>query len=90
MGLLPPTDFAMAQAVLRVLRNNWREVLPTFQIREEAENLIDRFQLRAADALQLAAALKWCQGPPRGHVFLSGDKQLLDAARMIGFHGIET
>jgi predicted nucleic acid-binding protein len=64
-------------------------VLPSDSLRDEAERLIDRFPLRAADALQLAAALSWCIGRPKGRVFISGDRQLLDAARELGFHVIE-
>jgi predicted nucleic acid-binding protein len=64
-------------------------VLPSDSLRDEAERLIDRFPLRAADALQLAAALSWCIGRPKGRVFIAGDRQLLDAARELGFHAVE-
>jgi hypothetical protein len=32
-----------------------------------------------------AAALIWCIGRPKGRSFISGDSQLLDAARQLGF-----
>jgi hypothetical protein len=41
--------------------------------------------LRAADALQLAAALVWCQGDPLQHGFVCLDQRLREAARREGF-----
>ena len=78
-----------AQIVLERLRRNWREVDPSDRLRERAESLLDRFDLTAADAMQLAAALTWCMGYPRNRPFISGDSRLLDAARAIGFAGLE-
>ena len=57
--------------------------------RLQAERLVERFPLKAADAQQLAAAMTWCLNRPRGRVFISGDTQLLDAARQLGFQAIE-
>jgi len=42
-------------------------------------------RLRAADALQLAAALVWCSNRPRGRAFLVADGALSDAAEAEGF-----
>ena len=89
MGQLTAAGLVQAQIALEGLRGKWREVLPSDSLRDEAERLIDRFPLRAADALQLAAALSWCIGRPKGRVFISGDRQLLDAARELGFHAVE-
>jgi len=50
---------------------------------------VDRFPLKAADAQQLAAALTWCLGRTKGRALISGDSQLLDAARQLGFHAVE-
>jgi len=72
------------------LRQSWAEVLPSRQLRDEAESFVDRFQLRAADAQQLAAAYVWCLGQTRGRVFLSGDIQLLEAALQLGFQATKT
>jgi hypothetical protein len=41
--------------------------------------------LRATDALQLAAALVWCDETPRGEPFVCLDERLGDAARREGF-----
>ena len=75
--------------VLEDLRHKWREILPGIQIRQRAEELIDRFPLTASDALQVAAAWVGCQGHPRNRPLISGDLQLLNAARQLGFNAIE-
>jgi predicted nucleic acid-binding protein len=72
------------------MRSDWLEIDPSEPLREQAERLVDRFPLKAADAQQLAAALVWCLNRPKGRVFISGDSQLLDAAGQLGFHAVET
>jgi predicted nucleic acid-binding protein len=63
----------------------WRMVAPSARIAIEARVLLERYPLRAADALQLAAALEWCEGSPKGNVFLSFDQRLREAAGLAGF-----
>jgi predicted nucleic acid-binding protein len=89
MGRL--TSNMQVQALVRLdqLRRDWREIDPSEELRERAESLIERFSLKAADALQLAAAWSWCLGRPRNRPFLSGDAQSQDAARQLGFQVIE-
>ena len=89
MDQLSPNGHVQAQVTLEELRSIWQEVDPSEKLREQAERLVDRFPLKAADAQQLAAALTWCIGRPKGRVFISGDSQLLDAARQLGFHAVE-
>jgi len=89
MGQLTPNGMVEAQVALERLRSVWREVQPKEQVREQAERLVDRFPLKAADAQQLAAALIWCRSRPQNRVFISGDAQLLDAARQLGFQTVE-
>ena len=89
MGQLTPARHVAAQFELGQFQAVWREVHPSKELREQAERLVDRFPLKAADALQLAAALSWCIGRPKGRVFIAGDRQLLDAARELGFHAVE-
>jgi predicted nucleic acid-binding protein len=89
MGQLSPNEHVQAQVRLDSIRSDWREVDPSEKLREQAERLVDRFPLKAADAQQLAAAMVWCGGRTKGRAFISGDSQLLDAARQLGFHGIE-
>ncbi len=88
-GHLMPAEFTAAKQGLDQLRRAWRELQPTDQLRAEAEMLVDRFPLKAADALQLAAALTWASGEPSTHVFVSGDTQLLQAARQCGFQVVQ-
>jgi hypothetical protein len=47
--------------------------------------LLDRYDLRASDAFQLAAALEWCEYDPSGRVFLTTDLKLRKAALLGGF-----
>jgi predicted nucleic acid-binding protein len=89
MRLLTLTGQVEAQVTLDRMRRVWHEVYPSEQLREQAERLVERFPLKAADAQQLAAAMTWCLNRPRGRVFISGDTQLLDAARQLGFQAIE-
>lgn len=71
-----------------IYRKDWREIMPSTAMREKAEDLVERFPLRSADALQLASAWAWCLGHPRGRPFISGDIQLLEAAERLGFKTI--
>jgi predicted nucleic acid-binding protein len=89
MGQLTPNGLVQAQVTLEELRSIWQEVDPSEPLREQAERLVDRFPLKAADAQQLAAAMVWCIGRPKGRVFISGDSQLLETAWQLGFHAVE-
>jgi len=89
MGQITANGYVEAQVVLERMRSGWREVRPSDQVRDQAERLLDRFPLKAADAQQLAAAMTWCLGRPQGRVFLSGDGQLLEAAEQLGFQAIK-
>jgi predicted nucleic acid-binding protein len=88
MGQLTPKQFVGAQVRMERIRNGWREIQPGDQLREQAQRLVERFGLKAADALQLAAAQTWRSGKPNGRAFIAADKQLLDAALQLGFSGI--
>ena len=68
------------------LRLRWTEVAPLEEVRSLAERLLGSYLLRAADSLQLAAALTWCNRRPRGKTFVSGDEKLLEAAEKEGFN----
>lgn len=70
---------------LALLRRGWREILPDEPLRELAVQLLDVYSLRAADSLQLAAALTWCRQHPAQKRFISGDQRLCDAAEAAGF-----
>ena len=70
---------------LSELRSSWDEMLPSNDLRELAGDLLDRYDLRAADSLQLAAALVWCSRRPAGRVFICSDLRLGEAAELAGF-----
>jgi predicted nucleic acid-binding protein len=74
-----------AQTVLRALMTTWTEVEPSGLVREQAGRVLRLHPLRAADALQLAAALVWCQGDPVRHTFICLDQRLREAAHREGF-----
>lgn len=60
-------------------------VAPTDEVRRRAGRLLAAHPLRAGDALQLAAALVWCEELPVGESFVCLDDHLRDAARREGF-----
>jgi len=74
-----------AVARLRMLSRGWREVLPDDHVRELAMESLDNYVLRAADALQLAASLIWCQSRPSRRSFICADRRLAQAATAAGF-----
>ncbi len=53
---------------------------PTDPIRRRAGRLLALHPLRGADALQLAAALAWCDEQPSGVSFVCLDERLREAA----------
>lgn len=53
--------------------------------KSQAQRLVRLHPLRAADALQLAAALEWCGGRAAGRVLHTLDARLGSAARREGF-----
>lgn len=83
IGQLSPQESLGAAQRLGLLRREWREIQPSLAVRAAAEEFLQRFPLRAADSLQLAAAWIWSEGAPQGHTFLSGDVQLLEAATLL-------
>jgi predicted nucleic acid-binding protein len=78
-------DLAKSRRLLAELQNAWFEIAPSDALRTKAMDLVARFDLRAGDAFQLAAALEWCQGVPAARVFLTADRKLRDAAALSGF-----
>ena len=89
IGALSSNEQVQALVRMDQLRRAWLEMEPTEQLRERAESLVERFQMKGADSFQLAAAWMWCMGRPRHKPFISADLQLLAAAVQLGFNGIE-
>ena len=84
-GEIDSSAATKARAFLNQLRDSWKVILPADALRDLACGLLDRYPLRAADSLQLAAALTWCNNRPSGRAFLCGDKRLGGAAEAVGF-----
>jgi hypothetical protein len=61
------------------------EVQPVEEVRAAACRMLRVHELRAADALQLAAALVWADHQPAGMGFVCLDRQLRAAAEREGF-----
>jgi hypothetical protein len=74
-----------ALARLDYLRRRWNEVQPSNEVRGGAERLLGVHKLRAADALQLSAALVWCSQRAQGRHFIGADGDLANAAEAEGF-----
>lgn len=88
MGQLTTARLSKSLDCVDDLNRHWQEIEPSISLRAFAEELPQRYGLRAADALQLAAAWTWTMHRPANRRFVSGDQKLLDAARKMGFHAI--
>jgi predicted nucleic acid-binding protein len=88
-GSIDGKESKRAVTSLNRVRSTWTEILPSDSLRDFACDLLDRFPLRAADSLQLAAALTWSRQRPDGKTIICGDKRLNEAAKAIGFSIVE-
>ena len=84
-GRLTPEAEGQSLAVVSQLAREWQEVEPTDRVRLLATVLLRRHPLRAADALQLGAALDWVDNDPTGRGFVTFDARLATAAALEGF-----
>ena len=73
-----------ALELLEQLEAAWYEVSPAEEVRRQAYRLLRIHPLRAADALQLSAAIMWSGNYGQGE-FVSFDARLREAARLEGF-----
>ncbi len=73
-----------ARGELEALRKAWDEVQPVEEVRVTADRLLRVYPVRAADALQLAAAIVWA-GKRLTAGFACLDDRLREAARLEGF-----
>ena len=85
MRQLDSGDCAKSGKLAKSLADSWSVIQPSDALRTKAAQLVDRYDLRAADCLQLAAALAWCEDAPQGRVFLTADRKLREAALLSGF-----
>jgi len=82
---IDPPQAQAARNRLNILANAWFEVQPTPSLRNRALRLLRVHPLRAADAMQLAAALIAFRENTTGNFFLTGDHRLAAAATLEGF-----
>lgn len=85
MGQINHDQFLVGKQIALEIVGDWLSVGSTGSIATDACSLLELHPLRAADALQLAAALEWCEGKPKGNVFLTFDQRLREAAGLAGF-----
>lgn len=84
-GALNATGAALAYDRLKQLSDTWHEVEASDIVRENAIRFLRVHPLRAADALQLAAAFTAAERRPASLQLLTLDERLADAARKEGF-----
>lgn len=84
-GFLSPAELSTARKRLTAMSEAALEVAPTELVRAIASSVLEQYDLRAADALQLAAALVLCHERPRNRAFICFDAKLASAANAAGF-----
>lgn len=84
-GRLGAAGRRQARAFLDELYERALEIEPSAAVRAYAVRLVGVYPVRAADALQLAAALFWCQEQATGVPFVCLDDRLREAAVKEGF-----
>jgi predicted nucleic acid-binding protein len=82
---LESTAERSGRRVVEALRERAFEVQPSEEVRRRAIRLLGVHPLRAADALQLAAALVWCRERPSRAGLVCLDARLATAATREGF-----
>jgi hypothetical protein len=88
-ALLDRTGGALAFDRLKQLADGWHEIEPSEIVRENAVRFLRVHPLRAADALQLAAAFIAAERRPSSLEVVTLDDRLADAARREGFELID-
>jgi predicted nucleic acid-binding protein len=84
-GLLTADEVTAALTAAHTLAESWHEIVPSESIRRTAERLLRAHPLRAADSLQLAAALVASDHDPMSLTFVCLDVRLASAAQREGF-----
>jgi len=78
-------EVSIALSTARRLADSWHEIVPSDAVRRTAERLLRAHPLRAADSLQLAAALIAADHDPSSLEIVCLDARLTTAARREGF-----
>lgn len=87
-GQLTPTMEDQARSRLERLVASCAEVSPSARVRELAIRVLRVHELRAGDALQLAAALVWSAEEVNSADFVCLDSRLREAAMREGFRAV--
>lgn len=87
-GLLAERDANAGEARVDELVQASHLVVNVDVVKSQARRLLRLHSLRAADAMQLGAALEWAAGRPTGRLFVTLDAQLGRAAAREGFRVI--
>jgi predicted nucleic acid-binding protein len=82
---LKPIELSKAKEQLTALEKAWSEVISVERVRDRARRLLETHPLRAADSLQLAAALLASEENPQAFPFVTLDERLGGAAEREGF-----
>jgi hypothetical protein len=82
---LTPDEVAAALSVVKELQDGWHEIVPSPAVRLTAQRMLRMHPLRAADSLQLAAALIAADHAPASLEFVCFDDRLASAAAREGF-----
>jgi len=85
MGQISTDQFRGGMQLMREITRGWNAVFPPPEIAVHACSLLERYPLRAADALQLAVAFQACEQIPKDYIFITADLRLAGAARQSGF-----
>lgn len=83
-GALTAAQVQVCLTRLDELATDWVEVSPADELRDLARRLLRVHALRAADSLQLAAALTLAAGDPGALEFVCRDSRLAEAAAREG------
>jgi uncharacterized protein len=83
--LLTAGEVSNTLSTLHTLAASWHEIVPSDSVRRTAERLLRMHPLRAADSLQLSAALIASDHNPSSLELVCLDERLTLAARREGF-----
>ena len=89
IALLDAKGVALAIDRLKLLADGWHEIEPSEIVRENALRFLRVHPLRAADALQLAAAFLAAERRPSSLEIVTLDERLADAARREAFELVD-
>lgn len=87
-GKIKVQEVAQYLKSLRKLEKSWNEIIEVNLVKARAERILGSHRLRAADSMQLAAALIACEERTHEIEFVTFDHLLAEAAMKEGFQVI--